>query len=205
LLVAGLILGVLGGRGIIGSIEDPREVAVIELEFETLEEEEKIETLEEGSYEIWIEGEDIEINLQVLNEDGEDILEDSRSQHSISIGEKSYEKVGELDIPEDGDYTFITGDECTLYVTEPISSVFEICGSITLMIIGGIILLIGITLVISGIKKKEKSRRHESFSLKEEPPPPQKSTTRTCPTCGEELRYIDDYESWYCDNCQHYK
>ncbi|MBS3816780.1 MAG: hypothetical protein KGY76_04365 [Candidatus Thermoplasmatota archaeon] len=26
-----------------------------------------------------------------------------------------------------------------------------------------------------------------------------------CEVCGEELRYIDEYDRWYCDNCQEYK
>ncbi|MEF8874716.1 MAG: hypothetical protein V5A88_08640 [Candidatus Thermoplasmatota archaeon] len=30
-------------------------------------------------------------------------------------------------------------------------------------------------------------------------------TANTCPTCNQELRYIEDYDRWYCDNCQEYK
>ncbi|MBS3816265.1 MAG: hypothetical protein KGY76_01735 [Candidatus Thermoplasmatota archaeon] len=30
-------------------------------------------------------------------------------------------------------------------------------------------------------------------------------TAETCSTCGQGLRYIDEYDRWYCDNCQEYK
>ncbi len=174
LIIGGLTLAVLGGRGVVGSIEEPRDVAVEELEFENIEEEEKIVTLDEGSYEIWLMGEDREINLQVYDEDGEDIFEDSRIDHSISIGGRSYEKIGDLEISEEGDYTFVTEEECTLYVTEPISGVFGICGGISFIIIGGLLLLVGIVLVVLGIMKKGKSKTQEDYSSKKEgsPPPP---------------------------------
>ncbi|MFW5907264.1 MAG: hypothetical protein ACOC55_04020 [Candidatus Natronoplasma sp.] len=29
--------------------------------------------------------------------------------------------------------------------------------------------------------------------------------SNTCPTCGQELRYIDEYDRWYCDSCQEYQ
>jgi hypothetical protein len=28
--------------------------------------------------------------------------------------------------------------------------------------------------------------------------------TPTCPFCGQNLRYIDEYQRWYCDNCSQY-
>ncbi len=27
----------------------------------------------------------------------------------------------------------------------------------------------------------------------------------TCPDCSSEIRYIDEYDRWYCDNCKDYK
>ncbi len=27
----------------------------------------------------------------------------------------------------------------------------------------------------------------------------------SCETCGGELRYIEEYERWYCDDCQEYR
>ncbi len=34
--------------------------------------------------------------------------------------------------------------------------------------------------------------------------PPQEAG-ENCPDCGQQMRYIDDYDRWYCDNCQEYK
>ena len=31
----------------------------------------------------------------------------------------------------------------------------------------------------------------------DEPPP-------RCPDCGQPLRFVDEYESWYCDPCDMY-
>ncbi len=37
------------------------------------------------------------------------------------------------------------------------------------------------------------------------PPPQQPQQSNTCPDCGQPIRYIEEYDSWYCDNCQEYK
>ena len=34
--------------------------------------------------------------------------------------------------------------------------------------------------------------------------PPAASDKPTCPFCGKALRYIDEYQRWYCDACQQY-
>jgi hypothetical protein len=36
------------------------------------------------------------------------------------------------------------------------------------------------------------------------PPPPPGTTTMTCPSCGGPLRYIQQYQKWYCDKEQKY-
>lgn len=36
------------------------------------------------------------------------------------------------------------------------------------------------------------------------PPPPPPGTAMTCPTCGGPLRYIQQYQRWYCDKEQKY-
>ena len=36
------------------------------------------------------------------------------------------------------------------------------------------------------------------------PPPPPPVSTQTCPTCGSPLRYIQQYQRWYCDKEQKY-
>lgn len=35
-------------------------------------------------------------------------------------------------------------------------------------------------------------------------PPPGASSTPTCPTCGNSLRYVQQYQRWYCDKEQKY-
>jgi hypothetical protein len=40
-----------------------------------------------------------------------------------------------------------------------------------------------------------------------QPPPPPTTTTQktaTCPRCGQQLTYIEQYKRWYCYNCQQY-
>ena len=32
-----------------------------------------------------------------------------------------------------------------------------------------------------------------------------KQTQNPCPDCGGQMRYIEEYERWYCDDCQEYK
>jgi len=45
----------------------------------------------------------------------------------------------------------------------------------------------------------------QAESTREQPTPGvAEETTRNCSTCGEELRYIEDYDRWYCDDCQKY-
>jgi hypothetical protein len=36
------------------------------------------------------------------------------------------------------------------------------------------------------------------------PPPPPGTAAQTCPTCGSPLRYIQQYQRWYCDKEQKY-
>ncbi len=36
-------------------------------------------------------------------------------------------------------------------------------------------------------------------------PGPAGEPAHTCSTCGRELRYVEEYDRWYCDNCQQYE
>lgn len=36
------------------------------------------------------------------------------------------------------------------------------------------------------------------------PPPPPEQMAQTCPTCGSPLRYIEQYQRWYCDKEKKY-
>lgn len=48
-------------------------------------------------------------------------------------------------------------------------------------------------------------------SQKQQPqqqPPPQQQQEQQgnqCPDCGGQMRYVDEYDRWYCDNCEEYK
>ncbi|MEF8874254.1 MAG: hypothetical protein V5A88_06230 [Candidatus Thermoplasmatota archaeon] len=35
--------------------------------------------------------------------------------------------------------------------------------------------------------------------------PPAQQQQNTCPDCGSQMRYVDEHDRWYCDNCQEYK
>jgi len=37
------------------------------------------------------------------------------------------------------------------------------------------------------------------------PPPPQEENQKVCPDCDGKLRFIEQYDRWYCDSCQKYK
>jgi len=36
------------------------------------------------------------------------------------------------------------------------------------------------------------------------PPPESKKEKKTCPKCRKEMRYIEHYKRWYCDDCEEY-
>jgi hypothetical protein len=36
------------------------------------------------------------------------------------------------------------------------------------------------------------------------PPPPPPTVPQTCPTCGKQLTFIQQYARWYCSNCKKY-
>lgn len=52
-------------------------------------------------------------------------------------------------------------------------------------------------------EKKEEPKKEEKKEEKLEAPPPPPPKT-TCPTCGKEATYVDQYQRWYCYNCQKY-
>lgn len=37
------------------------------------------------------------------------------------------------------------------------------------------------------------------------PPPQKENQDNQCPDCNGQMRYINEYNQWYCDNCQEYK
>lgn len=45
----------------------------------------------------------------------------------------------------------------------------------------------------------------ENQSITTPPPPKPKKEEKLCPQCHKEMRYIERYERWYCDNCEEYR
>ena len=41
-------------------------------------------------------------------------------------------------------------------------------------------------------------------STQQATPPPQEEGRKVCQTCGNEARWIEEYNRYYCDNCQKY-
>jgi len=86
----------------------------------------------------------------------------------------------------------------------------------------GIIALIVLVIAVILINKRGKSEssreeeyyqrqstsRNQSSRVPQQPkgPPAQETSEQSlCPHCGNRMRYIEEYESWYCDSCQEYK
>jgi hypothetical protein len=60
---------------------------------------------------------------------------------------------------------------------------------------------------VSGLLEQRKVSMPDFLLLKgmhAPPPPPPPGTAQTCPTCGSALRYIEQYQRWYCDNEKKY-
>lgn len=63
---------------------------------------------------------------------------------------------------------------------------------------------------LSGMLEKRPFAMPSIFNLSQirrgaaAPPPPPGTTTMTCPSCGGPLRYIQQYQKWYCDKEQKY-
>ena len=84
-----------------------------------------------------------------------------------------------------------------------------IYGIPTIYVIGFVVLKI-ISMIVYSIKRMiRRSARRKIFdsvtdsvtSSQQQNQPP----SNPCPDCGQSMRYIDEYDKWYCDNCQEYK
>lgn len=114
--ILGILFGALGIFDIIEGFEDPSRVSIETLE---LEDDPKTVYLTEGRYEVWVEGEE-EIGITVEDEEENSVFQRD-STKSITVNERSYEKIGNLQIEEDGNYNFRTDQVVTIHITEPIS------------------------------------------------------------------------------------
>lgn len=47
--------------------------------------------------------------------------------------------------------------------------------------------------------------QHSSTVTQQRPPSPRDQQASVCPDCNSEMRYIEEYDSLYCDRCQEYK
>lgn len=153
---AGIVLSMVQLGGLVEGLPDPEGDALEKLSLD--EAGSRTVELEEGEYEVWREeGDDIGA-LEVKGEEGNSVFERHEGR-TITIdrpdtGERSYEKVGNLDIDGGGAYTFQTDERCTLYVVESspfldsftsiLSWITVIGGSATLAVAGGLLLFLSL-------------------------------------------------------------
>jgi len=53
--------------------------------------------------------------------------------------------------------------------------------------------------------RREEQMKQQQWQQQQPPPQQPQQETKQCSDCGDEMRYIDEYDRWYCDNCQEYK
>jgi len=119
LVILGVVALIFGGMGIFDIIEGIEEPSEVSIETVYLDQETETLSLPEGEYEVWIEGDEV-IDLTVEDEEGNSVFQRDTTK-SITIDGRSYEKIGNLQIEEEGAYTFQSNQEGTIHITEPIS------------------------------------------------------------------------------------
>ncbi|MFW6304463.1 MAG: hypothetical protein ACOC1V_01640 [Candidatus Saliniplasma sp.] len=78
------------------------------------------------------------------------------------------------------------------------------------LIIGLILGIIGliIWLVVrpdmAEVERKRRGGYQQQYGQQPPQQPPQQQSNQ-CPNCGGQMRYINEHNRWYCDNCQEYK
>jgi hypothetical protein len=117
-------------------------------------------TLEEGKYELWVEipndNQDYKrewprVNIEVFDENNNSIpLRKSDGDKNFGV-RYSY---GQINITTDGEYRFVTDTERTVYLIEPLEqgNYFEVC--VLSLISGVLVAVIGLGLIIVGIRRK---------------------------------------------------
>ncbi len=79
------------------------------------------------------------------------------------------------------------------------------------LIIGLIAGLIGLIIWIVVRPDMAEVERKRQGGHQQQPPqqyqqqPPQQQQQKQCPSCGSQMRHIDEHNRWYCDSCQEYK
>jgi flagellar basal body-associated protein FliL len=221
-LVLGIVLGV---ASFLGTIKDPSEEAEETLVYD-VSEYSKTVNLDKGEYDIWYEEEETFIFdfgdpgvVTVTDSGGNLIYESSTSSgsESITVNSKDYKKKGSFEIDSSGSYTITVSSSSTLYITPPISvaTSLGLCATgVIIGIIGGILMLVGIILFFTS--KKRAAPPVPQYGAPPMPPPPAPPSPAaqqppppaqsqyTCNYCHQPLRFMSDYQRWYCDYCRRY-
>lgn len=50
---------------------------------------------------------------------------------------------------------------------------------------------------------QQQPSQQQGWQQQQQPPGQQEKSA--CPDCGNPLRYVEEHDRWYCDNCQEYK
>jgi len=53
--------------------------------------------------------------------------------------------------------------------------------------------------------EEQNTSAQPSQQQQRQPPPPSNQTVKNCQDCGGQMRYIEEYNRWYCDGCEEYK
>jgi uncharacterized membrane protein len=211
ILLIGLVILILGiimfAAGFMSTFRNPEDEAKKTV---TLGDPEYSETvnLKKGEYDIWYKEEGFfdwgPGDVTITDSDGDTVYDSSSSSYSESINE--YTKKGNFDVDSTGDYTITSESSCTLYLTEPISvgQGIGICSAgIIILIVGIIVMLLGIYKIYTS-KKQARRTALPPGPAPGQPPAPGGTGQYPCGSCGQPLRYMPQYQKYYCDNCRRY-
>jgi len=105
------------------------------------------------------------------------------------------------------------------FLSEAIDTFLALPTMYMILIILFIILIIVLTIIKSLIRtttrayfwksiwssSDQKNTGNQSYQQQRQPPPPSQKPSKNCSDCGGQMRYIEEYDRWYCDSCEEYK
>lgn len=226
LLVVGIIIALLSFGG---TLKDPSEEAKETLVFEYPDYSRTV-NLDKGEYDIWYEEEEalwIDLgdpgDVTVRDSGGSVVYETSSrsSSESITVNDRNFRKKGSFEVDSSGQYTISVETSSTIYITEPIdvATGLGLCfGGAALGVVGGIIMLVGIILFFTHKKRAPMPPQYSTPQYSAppppqpmsspppsyQPPPPSAPGQYTCNYCHQPLRFMSEYQRWYCDYCRRY-
>jgi len=185
--------------------------------------------LDAGDYDVWCEAVEDPGEVTIKDGSGNVIFRDTmQGGDSITINDVEYRKLGEFKAKSSGSYTVETEQSGTVYITPPI----DIFGGIAIACSAGCVtLLIGLGLVAVGYltwARRDRiihpgpgypppgpgypspgpsyppPRRGFPSQPRSSHPLPKPKRKPTCPSCGGEPAFVDEYDDWYCKNCEQY-